>query len=122
MEISNNLSISIESANIISVSTLNIHNSDCPICRCSLHDKCLDCSNDDSLTTNDCTSVVGICDHGYHMHCISSWIKTRNNCPLDNKTWEYRKHSTTCKCSTKKSCSNSSNNATENNSESDTDY
>jgi RING-box protein 1 len=122
METHNSLSILIDSANIISVSTLNIHNADCPICRCSLNDKCLDCSNDDNISTNDCISVIGVCDHGYHMHCISSWIKTRNNCPLDNKTWEYKKHATLCKCSKKKSNHHSNNNHYTNyNSDSDSD-
>jgi RING-box protein 1 len=97
----------ISSASIVSASLLNIHNDVCPICRLSLEDKCIECMNDnkssqlsgpntDEPSKNECKSVLGICNHGYHLHCINTWIKTKNICPLDNTKWEFQKHS--CKC------------------------
>jgi len=60
-------------------------NDNCPICRNSLDDKCIECDNNN----NDkiCYSVIGCCNHGLHEHCINNWIKTRNVCPLDNSNW-----------------------------------
>jgi hypothetical protein len=59
-------------------------------------DKCLDCGNTDGSC--DCISVLGVCGHGYHLHCISTWLKTKQMCPLDNNRWEYKKHNTDCNC------------------------
>ena len=89
------LSISISSANIVINPVLNIHNETCPICRYSLMEKCLECDNDEST---NCISVIGTCGHGYHFHCISTWLKTKTICPLDNSKWEFKKHSEICNC------------------------
>ena len=94
------MSIKINSARIITYSQLDIHNDSCPICRCSLMEKCLDCGNTDGSC--ECISVLGICGHGYHLHCISTWLKTKQMCPLDNNRWEYKKHDTNCNCGKKK--------------------
>lgn len=84
------LSISIESAKIIAHSSLNIHNDSCPICKNDLSVKCIECAHD---TQNiECISVIGTCSHGFHLHCIKSWLKTKNRCPLDNGSWEFQKH------------------------------
>jgi len=98
------LSISIDSANIITHSSLNIHNDNCPICRYSLMNKCLDCDSEinNHTNTNDCISVIGVCGHGYHFHCISTWLKSKIMCPLDNNKWEYKKHPDSCNCIQKK--------------------
>lgn len=81
----------VDSANIITQSYLDIHNEVCPICRCNITDKCLDCAN--SIENIVCTSVLGECNHAYHIHCIQTWLKTKKICPLDNKTWVFMKHS-----------------------------
>lgn len=77
-----------ESASLISSSLLNIHNDNCPICRCQLTEKCLECND----TNVECKSVLGICNHGYHLHCINTWLKTKKACPLDNQTWGFQIH------------------------------
>lgn len=92
------LSITIDSANIITYSSLNIHNDNCPICRYSLMNKCLYCDSENDNNINECVSVIGVCGHGYHLHCISTWLKTKSMCPLDNNKWEYKKHSKPCDC------------------------
>jgi hypothetical protein len=61
----------------------------------------------------DCVSVIGNCNHGYHLHCISTWLKSKSMCPLDNNRWEYRKHSESCNCTQKitKTPKNNNNNS-----------
>lgn len=89
-----------DSANLISSSTLNIHNDNCPICRNQLTEPCLDCNSNGVEDNHDsiCKSVLGICNHGYHLHCIQTWLKNKIVCPLDNQKWCYQKHENTyCK-------------------------
>ena len=61
----------------------------CPICRSHLLDLCSDCQAQG--VTGDaagCTQAWGQCNHAFHWHCISRWLKTREVCPLDNREWE----------------------------------
>lgn len=63
----------------------------CAICRNHLMEPCIDClaKADTDSTHNhvDCPIAAGRCGHRFHMHCISTWIKTRNTCPLDSAEW-----------------------------------
>ena len=85
---------SIDSISLIASSVLNIHNENCPICKNSLLDSCFDCELDTSNISDkkNCGTSVGTCNHGYHLHCINTWLKNRKSCPLDNQRWEFLKH------------------------------
>ncbi|EAN32022.1 RING-box protein 1B [Theileria parva strain Muguga] len=68
----------------------------CAICRNHIMDHCLDCQAKHNKESQDiteqpgCTISWGACGHAFHLHCISTWLKTRRVCPLDNTQWDYR--------------------------------
>lgn len=70
----------------------------CAICRNHLMEPCIGCQpnsmnkNSDGTGEDECITVWGACNHAFHMHCISRWLKTRPVCPLDNKEWVFQKY------------------------------
>ncbi|UYV79684.1 RBX1 [Cordylochernes scorpioides] len=69
----------------------------CAICRNHIMELCISCqSNTANQTTtkegDECTVAWGKCNHAFHFHCISKWLKNRNVCPLDNNEWDFQKY------------------------------
>ncbi|ODV96305.1 hypothetical protein PACTADRAFT_75455 [Pachysolen tannophilus NRRL Y-2460] len=65
----------------------------CAICRNHLMEQCIECQpNSMSQTNGDCITAWGQCNHAFHLHCITRWLKTRNVCPLDNREWVLQRY------------------------------
>ncbi|CAG2165055.1 unnamed protein product [Oppiella nova] len=68
----------------------------CAICRNNIMEFCIECQaqcgSGGDPGAESCTVAQGVCNHGFHFHCINRWLKTRAVCPLDNTEWEFQKY------------------------------
>lgn len=78
--------------NAVALWSWDIQVDTCAICRNHIMDLCIECQSNPACSPKDCTVAWGACNHAFHMHCISRWLKTRNVCPLDNKEWVYLRY------------------------------
>ncbi|KAH9387185.1 E3 ubiquitin-protein ligase RBX1 [Nematocida major] len=79
--------IRLTKAKIVALWTLNIIVDKCAICRNHIMDTCIECQTEEKSV--ECKLAWGTCNHAFHAHCISQWLKSKNICPLDSKPWNF---------------------------------
>lgn len=60
----------------------------CSICRSTINDVCLQCQTLMGQSDINCNIGWGACNHAFHVHCISTWIKSHSTCPLCSEPWQ----------------------------------
>lgn len=81
----------IRKLNLLALWSYDVQSDTCAICKSNIMSSCIECQvKNMNEVNNDCTISWGECNHVYHFHCISKWLKTRNVCPLDNLEWNFQ--------------------------------
>ncbi len=74
--------------NAVGVWSWNVKVENCAICRNAINDLCIECTANAGGESTECQIAWGVCNHAYHHHCITRWLKTRATCPMDDREWE----------------------------------
>lgn len=83
------LAIELLSWKPIGVWTFAIEQLDCTLCKNKLTQLCIYCCDGSSKNNDGCKVVKGECGHGFHRHCMDSWIKSNSQiCPTDRFIWK----------------------------------
>ncbi|KAJ8907513.1 hypothetical protein NDN08_007624 [Rhodosorus marinus] len=80
--------------NAVALWAWDIRVDNCAICRNHIMDLCIECQAKQTAVVRpeECVVAWGVCNHAFHLHCISKWLKTRNACPLDNRAWDFQRY------------------------------
>lgn len=68
----------------------------CFLCKNELTTKCKDCIEytlEEYEEYEECTIVRGQCGHEAHFHCVASWLRTHDKCPIDKQIWDFASYS-----------------------------
>jgi hypothetical protein len=63
-------------------------NSVCEICQKNIEERCNQCV---LVEAPHCQITIGECNHGFHEHCLETWLKDNKKCPVDMLDWKVRK-------------------------------
>lgn len=64
-------------------------NHKCLECNIDLDSNCPECDNVKSCA---CEFAQGTCGCVFHFHCISTHLKTNQNCPIHKTEWWYKRY------------------------------
>lgn len=66
-----------------------VEDEECGICRCAFDAFCPRCNR----PGDGCAPVWGVCNHAFHLHCITKWAEARESevlCPMCRREWDFR--------------------------------